>query len=51
MKAGFEYVCTFDNIKLFRKRKWRQAQIGPRGLVVGTHSFRKAYQSYKKGIE
>ena len=25
VEAGFEYVCTMNDIKLFRKRKWTKS--------------------------
>jgi len=27
VEAGFEYVCTMNGIKLFRKRKWTRLFI------------------------
>jgi len=34
IEAGFEYVCNFEEIKLFRKRKWHE-QKGAAGICGG----------------
>jgi hypothetical protein len=36
VETGFEYACTFNDVKLFRKRKQQDSRMGPLVFVVGS---------------
>jgi hypothetical protein len=39
VEAGFEYVCDYEGIKLFRKRKYHDKRMGTWFVVMGPLGF------------